>query len=342
VSARAKDQTADVVAGLSLDTTWGSKGGPERATRAEDPPFSAESLAAIQRRMAAAVMAPLTTRWAMARRRPGGGSTAREAEAFIRPNDRLTAFERLEIYNRQYWFRILDCLADDFPGLESILGSARCSRMARAYLAECPSTSFTLRNLGSRLEAWLRDHPAWLEPRVPLALDMVRLEWAHIEAFDREERPALAAGQLPAVAASTRFALQPHLILLRLSHPVDDLLIAVRRNAERADTPGNGAVAARNARLVRRAAAAEPEPIFLAVHRHDHNVYYKRLDPEGFRILEALQAGAPLGDALEAGFASSQVPEAERAAYLRRSFHHWAALGWFTRPAAGPHPEIRP
>ena len=25
----------------------------------------------------------------------------------IKPNDRLTSFERLEIYNRQYWIRIL-------------------------------------------------------------------------------------------------------------------------------------------------------------------------------------------------------------------------------------------
>ncbi len=26
---------------------------------------------------------------------------------FIKPNDRLTSFERLEIYNRHYWFRVL-------------------------------------------------------------------------------------------------------------------------------------------------------------------------------------------------------------------------------------------
>ena len=27
----------------------------------------------------------------------------------------------LEIYNRQYWFRVLDCLYDDYPGLRAIL-----------------------------------------------------------------------------------------------------------------------------------------------------------------------------------------------------------------------------
>jgi hypothetical protein len=38
------------------------------------------------------------------------------AAEFIKPNDRLSSFERLEIYNRQYWFRVLDCLYDDYPG----------------------------------------------------------------------------------------------------------------------------------------------------------------------------------------------------------------------------------
>ncbi len=60
--------------------------------------------------MAAAVMHPLTRGETM----PRAGATARrtlsEADAIIRPNDRLTSFERLEIYNRQYWFRLYSSL----------------------------------------------------------------------------------------------------------------------------------------------------------------------------------------------------------------------------------------
>src|SRR4051812_34142376 len=70
------------------------------------------------------------------------------AESFIKPNDRLTSLERLEIYNRQYWFRLLDILYDDYPGLRAILGVARFHEMCRAYLEQYPSRSFTLRNLG--------------------------------------------------------------------------------------------------------------------------------------------------------------------------------------------------
>src|SRR5262249_33147020 len=82
----------------------------------------------------------------------GGGSMKRYAARYIKPNDRLTSFERLEIYNRQYWWRVLASMTEDFPGLRAVLGERRFEDMCRAYLTACPSQSFTLRNLGARLE----------------------------------------------------------------------------------------------------------------------------------------------------------------------------------------------
>jgi len=276
-----------------------------------------------QRRMAAAVMAPLTARGTMVRRRPDGLRTEAEAAAWVKPNDRLSAFERLEIYNRQYWLRVLGSLAEDYPGLRAVLGGARFDRMARAYLAQCPSRSFTLRDLGSRLPQWLEENP-----HGPLALAMARLEWAHIEAFDEAALPLPGPGQLEAVDGSTRLRLQPHVRLLHLAYPVDDLLIRIRRKLRDRDTGGNSAVLAGHP-AVRRAAALEPAEIFLAVHRHDQCVYYKRLEPEAWRILEAIQSGAALAEALAAGFQGSALAEPERPAFLRRAFHDWAGFGWF-------------
>src|SRR5260370_29589323 len=148
-------------------------------------------LAALQRTMARAVMQPLTASERMQNRAPDGKSMRAYASRFIKPNDRLTSFERLEIYNRQYWFRVLSAFAEDFPGLRAVLGERKFDAAAKAYINECPSTSFTLRNLGSKLEAWLRKNPKWVGSRRELALDMVRLEWADIDAFDGKAEPAL-------------------------------------------------------------------------------------------------------------------------------------------------------
>src|SRR5499425_27304 len=159
-------------------------------------------LRALQRRMARAVMAPLTRKERMRRLAVDGRPMAQLAAQIIKPNDRLTSFERLEIYNRQYWFRILSAFAEDFPGLRAVLGGRRFDAVAKAYLTDCPSPSFTLRNLGSRLESWLRKHPRWAGSRQRLALDMVRLEWADIEAFDGKAVPALKPEDLAGVDAA--------------------------------------------------------------------------------------------------------------------------------------------
>ena len=78
----------------------------------------------LQRTMARAVMQPLTPSERMQRKAPDGKSMREYAGRFIKPNDRLTSFERLEIYNRQYWLRLFSSMIEDFPGLRSVLGGA--------------------------------------------------------------------------------------------------------------------------------------------------------------------------------------------------------------------------
>lgn len=178
------------------------------------PERQMSNLLALQRRVAAAVMQPLTSQDRMRRKTGEGLSLRAEAEALIRPNRVLSSLERLDIYNRQYWFRVLSCLAEDFQGLRSIVGPRKFERLMRAHLADCPSVSFTLRNLGSRLEVWLRSNTEWIAPRETLALDMVRLEWAHVETFDGGYEPILTPADIE--SAELRIALQPYIRLRNL------------------------------------------------------------------------------------------------------------------------------
>ena len=53
---------------------------------------------------------------------------AAEAAQIIKPNDRLSSLERLQIYSRSYWFRILDSFTEDFPGLRAIVGEKQFER----------------------------------------------------------------------------------------------------------------------------------------------------------------------------------------------------------------------
>jgi len=285
----------------------------------------------LQRRVAAAILHPLTRSETMPRRRKDGTSNQREAEAIIKPNDRLTSFERLEIYNRQYWFRLYSSFEEDFPGLKAIVGNAKFEKLMRDYLTDCPSESFTLRNLGSQLEEWLVAHPEHVEPRRRLAVDMVRLEWAHIEAFDSGEEELLDPDDLVAIDDDSRLRLQPYLRVLELHYPVDDLLIELRSESGSSDSSSNNASVARKTKHVRRVAMLEPEKIFLALHRQENSVYYKRLEREDFRLLRSLIAGDSISRAIELALEGSSLPEEAHGAFLQEAFASWTKLGWFTR-----------
>ena len=123
------------------------------------------NLEQLQRAVFEVTRQPLTPSERMRPRLPDGRSVREIANALIKPNDRMTSFERLQVYNQQYWFRIMGSLSEDFPGLRSLIGERKFEKLAVAYLNECPSESFTLRNLGSRLEAWLRKHPEYIAGR---------------------------------------------------------------------------------------------------------------------------------------------------------------------------------
>lgn len=289
------------------------------------------TLEAIQRGMAAAVMQPLTADEDMRPTAPDGRAMAEVAASFIAPNSRLTAFERLEIYNRQYWYRILGSLAEDFPALRAVIGGRAFDALSVAYLTAHPSRSFTLRNLGSKLIEFVGANPQYAGRRHRLAIDVARIEWAFVEAFDCAERDPLTIEQIATLDADSRLALQPHLQLVELDYPADHLVLSLHKRDKRQIG---------EAGMSEEEAAPEPaklprlrrRPTWVAAHRIDNSVYYKRLAREEFFTLAAIRRGLSLGEALESGLAHSRLLESRRAALVKEMFSNWAELGWVCTP----------
>lgn len=283
-------------------------------------------LLSLQRRMADLVMQPLTRQERTRQRTVDGRLISSEAESLIKPNSRLSSFERLEIYNQQYWFRVLSCFGEDFPGVRAVVGAREFERIARAYLEETPSVSFTLRNLGSKLVTWLSDRGY-----SGIVLDMAKIEWAHIEAFDGLALEPLAPSHIADQGFDLRVQLQPYVRLLELAYPVDDLLIEVRQYQGGDGTAVNAARMGQFRRRIRTRVLPMPETVYLAVHRMDDSVYYKRLAREAFLILQSLAAGNTLETALDVAFADTLMPENDRLEALQHWFALWAEMGWFAR-----------
>jgi hypothetical protein len=285
--------------------------------------------------MAHAVMRPLTRDDNMQREWTDGSATTEIAEQFIKANDRLDSFQRLEIYNQQYWWRLLGNFAEDFRGLRAVLGDAQFDTLAVAYLKHCGSTSWTLRNLGSRLERFVRECPELTVPHTSLAIDMVCAEWARTIAFDEAEKPPLSPEEIRDIPPQfLRLGLQPYLVLLELRHPVDKLLGKLKRQGEIETASLSNAVSSvRPRRCCRLAARPRTKPIYIAVHRQNFSVYYKRLEAEAYHLLYALRAGASLERAcVVACDGSIESPELI-ACKMQSWFAEWMSFGWLTKPA---------
>lgn len=176
----------------------------------------ADALLALQRRFAAALREPI---FGDSREKtdlpPRDGDVSpgfvATALALMKPTPVLRARDRLELYHRQYWYRILDSLDEDFPALKASLGAAPFGRLIEAYVEATTPSSFTLRHLGDALPAFIEAHPS-LVKRPVHATELATLEYALCEAFEAAELPAIAPDRI----GSAKLRLQPHLKLLSL------------------------------------------------------------------------------------------------------------------------------
>jgi len=251
------------------------------------------------------------------------GSALAEIDSIIAPNTKLSAFERLEVYNRQYWFRLFEALDTDFPALIKLIGNGHFRNLAEAYLTECPSTSYTLRDLGNRLPNWLEANSKHAGDFPQAAVDIARLEWAYVEAFDAAELPTPGPEQLQQAGEEGRIRLQPHIHFVELRTAIDEF------TAKAHDYEFG-----RRDKLLRRFKRDRfkvlPETFTVAVYRIHDQVAQLPLEAEAVTLLKSLAEGKPLGDALEAAFLNSSLSEEQNAIRIQQWFATWSGLQWFT------------
>jgi len=280
----------------------------------------------LQRLMAHALIRPLTKQDGLQKKWIDGRPMAEVAAEFIKPNDRLTAFERLQLYNRMYWFRLIDIMHADNPGLRALLGPRKFDRLVQAYLAKYPSRSFTLRNLCSRLPRFVREAPRLTAPHTALAHTVATFEWAQTIAFDEGARPVLTPADLARTPpARLRMGLQPYVTLLAPNYPVDDYVTAVKERDALRSEASHVVDAARTRARSRRVRRPRRLRVYLAVHRYKNQLFYKRLERPAFLILSALAAGRPLASAVAAGGSRVQAKQ------VSTWFATWMELGWLCR-----------
>lgn len=246
-------------------------------------------------------------------------------EQVISPSQRMSGEERLAIYARAYFARLLECMRSVFPCTLKTLGEDAFDELALGYLESYPSRSYTLDRLGAEFARYLdetrpdrdpegRPTEAWPD----FLIELAGFERAIGEVFDgpgSEGRPLLAADDLRAIPADrwpqARLVTAPCLRLLAFKFPLNDYFTAVR-NGESPEIP-------------------EPAESYLALTRRDYIVRRHALERPQYELLGALAAGETVGAAVERAARVAPDGIESLAAKLEQWFRQWTAAGFFLR-----------
>jgi hypothetical protein len=244
-----------------------------------------------------------------------------DVEQIIEPSHRQSSVERLSVYANAYYTRLIECLEAEFPVFRQTVGDDTFAEFAVDYLRRYPSQSYTLSQVGENFVRYLNetkptpsDSANWPE----FLIDLARLERTVSEVFDgpgMETKLPLRSEDLLAIDPDlwprARLTTAACLRLLSLRFPLNDYYTAMRSNND--------------------AALPQMKNSWMAITRRDYIVRRYPLSHCQFTLLEELQRGQTVGQAIAAAAAVYPGKLEQLAADLQDWFRIWTAAPMFEK-----------
>ena len=224
-------------------------------------------------------------------------------EAIISGDQRLAAAERLGIYATAYFYRLLDCLKEDYRATLAVLGGEAFQRLIADYLVQFPPTEPSISYAGQHLADFIAKERICTE--CPFAEDLARLERTTIEVFHGPDAEALDAETMRSIPTDQwpmfELRLHPAVKFLELNWRVSDVLSAVNEKRE-------WSVPARQrSRMI--------------VFKQNAEVYFRALEVGEKRALERARARVTFAEVCEEIAAEIEVDQP--AVEINRLFQRW-------------------
>lgn len=238
------------------------------------------------------------------------GLSPAEAAQWIRPSPTLRPVQRMEIYNQQYWWRVLRALRENYPLSTRLFGSKNFDlQIGVPYLQERPSQHWSLEKLGEDLPDWLEKSYEGKDKQ--LVIDVSAVDCAIARSFLAGELPPLKP-QDPELS-SQRISLQPSLQLLVLRAELFSWREEMTAQSEDyyIDRPFPP--------LEREGAGA-----YLIYRNRELRVAWQKISPAAYSLLTKLKKGSTLDEACEAARDWEKELENTIAFY----FQEWTMRGW--------------
>jgi len=252
---------------------------------------------------------------------PSGIAMEIEACQFITPSPTLKPDQRIQIYNQQYWWRLLNTLHELFPLVIRLFGYQSFNQtLGFPYLVKYPPSTWMLNTVGNLLPAYISQF--YQSDDSQLVYEAALLDCAFNQAFFAEHIPAdlqaLAQGNLANILSHT-LKLQPHFLLFEFHYNMLEF-----RHAMLNETPEHWTE------------QDFPElkacPTYCAVYRNKFNFVTTAVFTEDeYRLLKLFEAGISIDEACEWLDEQTDPLFAESNDSLQHWFHKWFAEEWLSK-----------
>lgn len=253
---------------------------------------------------------------------PSGVVITKEAARFVSPSPTLHPHQRIEIYNRQYWWRLLNVLQTNFPLLLRLFDYHDFNeKIAVPFLVKYPPCNWSLSDLGEKLPLWVKEEYKYNDRE--LVYDAALLDQVFASSFLSIQHPpidfALLSKNDPDSLLTLPFRLQPHIHLLEYRYDLPDFREMLIKEEPgywvKNDFP---------------ALTQDKTYYFVIFRNHKNNVSWKDIPKVEYLLLKQFTHELSIQAACDWIEKQDSKTQEDMAAHLQTWIQDWTRFGWLT------------
>jgi predicted Zn-ribbon and HTH transcriptional regulator len=251
-----------------------------------------------------------------------GMCVAEETAKYLTSGPTLKPHERIQIYNQQYWWRLLNALQVSFPLVTRLCGFHFFNeQIGIPFLLAHPPSHWSIALIGEKLPLWISE--SYQHPDQALIYHSACLDWAFSEGYTILEAPPLDLADVsqrdPEAILNLTYYLQPYIYLFQWDYDLMDF---------------------RNAFLLHEVNYWTEHPFpklkkrkdfYIALFRNKKNgISFRKISRPEYLLLNQFKEGATLSAACEFIEKQDEKIYKQTLKHMQKWLQEWACAGWLT------------